>query len=370
MSTISTSSLAVIAFAIMGLSCGGSRTALSPCGPVCSASSFVYGTTSGTSQVLFFPVAQNGTLSSPASLPGPALSAGITVSLSRELFVADHIQGKLYTYVRNSSNQYSAGPGSPYQIASGPGLEGIALTPDSKSLYVEDFNQGVFGYSIAADGSLTLIPGSPFGGGGYAQPVVDGTGKFLILAGPIAVTVLQIDSTTGALHPTGNFVTLPASSLITTGMAAMAPGTNYLYVALASANAIAAYAMDTTSGALTLVSGSPFTAGQLPLTLTASQSGTLYVVNSGDSTLSALSIDKNTGSLTAVPGSPFSAAWAGGVPAILSSQYFYVASVNNIFSPTVNAVLGYSIGSGGSLTPLNGSPFPTGAQLRGGLAAF
>ena len=41
--------------------------------------SFVYATTNAR-QVLIFPAAQNGTLSTPASVPGPAITGGVSRS--------------------------------------------------------------------------------------------------------------------------------------------------------------------------------------------------------------------------------------------------------------------------------------------------
>jgi hypothetical protein len=85
--------------------------------------------------------------------------------------------------------------------------------------------------------------------------------------------------------------------------------------------------------------------------------------------VSALAWDKNTGALSeTISGSPFSAPFGAGLAA-LNGQFLYVASVNNVLSPFVNEILGYSISPSGALTPLSGSPYQAGTQLWGGIAA-
>src|SRR5713226_8694394 len=109
--------LIVIATLLLLSSCGTTSHPM-PCGmPVaCTEQSFVYATT-GAGQILIFPVSQSGTLGAPASVPGPAIAGGnIAVSPTHELFVADHILDTLSAFVENSSNQYSAAPGSPYSL--------------------------------------------------------------------------------------------------------------------------------------------------------------------------------------------------------------------------------------------------------------
>ncbi len=79
----------------------------------------------------------------------------------------------------------------------------------------------------------------------------------------------------------------------------------YAYVANASGNSISAYTVDTTTGALIPMVGSPFgAAGNLPVSITVNSVGTVaYAANFTDHTVSAYPIDPNTGAL--LPGTPY-----------------------------------------------------------------
>lgn len=353
--------------------CGGSTFCplSSACGcgtpTVCSAQSYVFATTNA-SGVLALPVAQNGGLGTPVSLPGPNLSGGISVSLPlRELFVADHVMDKLYAF---TSGSLAAAPGSPYSLATSNGfLEGVAATPNGKFVYVVGLAGTISGFSIGSDLSLTPIPGSPFPV--TAQSVAAATetsSKFLFVMNSSSVSAFTIDPATGALAAAGMPIALSASALATPEMAATAPGSNFLYVAVNGTNHVDGFSFDTNTGVLTSVNGSPFPVGTGPLALTATAS-TLYVIDSLGGTISALAWDKSTGAISEITGSPFSAPYGSGLTS-LNGQYLYVTSVNNVSPPFVNEILGYSINSSGSLTPLSGSPFPASVPLWGGLAAF
>jgi 3-carboxymuconate cyclase len=364
---------ACMAWLLLLSGCGGT-THVIPCAgvsDVCVLQRFVYATTAAN-ELLIFPVSQTGTLGSPSSLPGPAITGGrIAVSpSSRELFVADHVLDTLSAFVVNVNNQYSPAPGSPYSVSGTGSLESVAVTADGKFVYVVGLGGRVSAFSIASNGSLAPIPGSPFPiATNSVDAVTDAAGKFLFIVSASNISGFAINSSTGALTSTGTPVALPGLTLPTPAMAATTPGaSSFLFVALNGANSVAAFSFDSTTGVLAPVSGSPFAAGTGPISVTTTTSA-LYVTNSGDGTMSAFTWDKNTGALTAVNGSPFSAPWGAGL-ASLNGQYLYVASVNNVFPPFANSILGYSINASGAVTPLSGSPYPAGVQLWGGIAAF
>jgi 6-phosphogluconolactonase len=139
----------------------------------------------------------------------------------------------------------------------------IAIDPSDTFLYASDQDQSVWGFRISPqDGTLSSIPGSPF---------VTGSQPF----------GLQVD-------PSGKF----------------------LYVALSNSNGIAAFTIDSASGALTQVSGSPFPTGPIPFTqtyaLTVHPSGKfLYAFNFNGNTVASFTINSSTGVLTSITGSPF-----------------------------------------------------------------
>ena len=80
----------------------------------------------------------------------------------------------------------------------------------------------------------------------------------------------------------------------------------FAYVTIPALNEIAGFSIDSASGTLTPLAGSPFPAGQGPSATAESDGGYfLYVVNAGSSTLSVYSIDQTSFALTPVSGSPF-----------------------------------------------------------------
>jgi 6-phosphogluconolactonase (cycloisomerase 2 family) len=70
-----------------------------------------------------------------------------------------------------------------------------------------------------------------------------------------------------------------------------------LFVPQRTANAIAAYAIDQTSGALTSAPGSPFAAGNSPSAVGDPSGRFLFVSNAVSGTVSSYSINATTGAL-------------------------------------------------------------------------
>jgi 6-phosphogluconolactonase len=357
--------LVVASAPLLVLSGCGSGRSQPPC-QTCTlqVQGFVYAATQ-TGQVQVLPVAANGSLGAPASLAGPQVPGGIAVSHStHELFLSDHIFNNLYAF-NDVANQYSPVQGSPFPLTSSTGFfESVAIRPDGKFAYVIGLSGGITGLSIAANGSVAPISGSPFPAPtNSVAAVTDSAGTFLFVVSSSAISVFTIDSASGTLTTTGAPVSLPGATLSTAGMAAVTPSPgNFIYIALAGANSLAAFSFDAT-GTLKPVNGSPFAVGAGPLNITATPS-TVYAMNSLDNTISALAWDSATGALTQINGSPFSAQGGSGDLASLHDEFLYIPN------PSANAIVGFSITPGGALTPLPGSPFPAGAQPRGVLAAF
>jgi 6-phosphogluconolactonase len=135
-----------------------------------------------------------------------------------------------------------------------------------------------------------------------------------------------------------------------------------------SPNSISAFSAAAT-GALSPVPGSPFLTGgngagggffASDRITTAVVKDFLYAANSGSNNVSAFAINPSTGVLTAVPGSPFATGGiADGIGISLTAtpdDKFLIAANGASMNITV-----FSVGANGSLTPVAGSPFPTGA---------
>jgi DNA-binding beta-propeller fold protein YncE len=133
----------------------------------------------------------------------------------------------------------------------------------------------------------------------------------------------------------------------------------FLFVANRLSNNISAYSVDSTTGALTPVSGSPFAAGTDPYSLALDRLGNfLYAANQGSNNVSAFSINGSTGVLTPVNGSPFA---AGTGPDSIrvdgTGEFIYVVNggSNNVSAYAIN-------GATGALTPISGAPFAAGSE--------
>jgi 6-phosphogluconolactonase (cycloisomerase 2 family) len=177
--------------------------------------------------------------------------------------------------------------------------------------------QGVYAFTIdAGTGTIAPIAGSPFAASttsspGYTQAAtlmaVDQTNKFLYVSTSKGIYAYTIDQSTGALTliPGSPFaVTVTGSWTI-----AITPTNSYLYQLQASSNtSIYAYSVNQTSGVLTPVSGSPFSAGTCgtmvppgtvgipgPDNMTIASAGKFMYDNCG-----IYSIDESTGAIAQV----------------------------------------------------------------------
>jgi DNA-binding beta-propeller fold protein YncE len=325
-----------------------------------------------TGQVAAFAVQQNGALGTPDLVAGPLVGGSIAVSSSsHEAFVADALSGNLFAFNQTQANQILPAPGSPFSLTANPGLlEGVAVRPDGKFAYVVGLSGEIIGLSIKSDGSVGPISGSPFPLPALADKVVtDSSGALLFAVGDFGISVFTIDPTTGALTSAGDPVSMPGPFLSGFGAAAVTPSAKFLYVTLRESNSVAAFSFDL-RGKLQPVNGSPFPVGAAPSSLTATAQ-VVYVLNSGDNTISALEWNSTTGAITPISGSPFNAQGASGDIAVVNGQFLYVPtpfSLKNFTGlnmPAESAVAGFSIDGSGALAPLQGSPFQVELPLLG-----
>ena len=161
-------------------------------------------------------------------------------------------------------------------------------------------------YTIDTSGLLTPVAGSPFPTGTKPTSlIVDPNGAFLYVAnnGSADVSVYSINTANGALLSAG----LPLAA--GNGPAALTiDPRNHLFVANQTDGTVSVFTIAST-GLATTVSGSPFSVGAAPFSVKTDPNGNfLYVVNSSGNDVTVLAIDSATGSLTPIAGSPFGAA--------------------------------------------------------------
>ena len=230
-------------------------------------------------------------------------------------YVANFHSGNISAFLINpNSGALYEVAGSPFTVA--PCLTFIAVEPSGRFAYVvhaspDYLSDQISGYSIdATTGALRRLAGSPF---------VTGTPSYDSFAS------ISFD-------PSGKFA----------------------YVANGTMDKIAAYSVDTETGALTEVAGSPFPAGYGPVSIAVDPAGKFaYVANGRSYNISAFSVNSATGALTEVPGSPFPGGFSlASIAVDPSGKYAYATAFSD------NRVLEYSVNTEtGVLTQLAGSPY-------------
>jgi 6-phosphogluconolactonase (cycloisomerase 2 family) len=240
-----------------------------------------------------------------------------------------------------------------YVYAAGSSPLSLALTPSQKFLYVGgNGSVGLQGYAVnAGSGQLTPLPTIPFISSLF-QVAVEPAGKFLVTASGSSIQSYEINGNTGALQAAG---TISGSSPIAL---AIHPSGKFVYGVDVNNNEITALSLDSNTGALVPIAGSPFpTNSQNPFAAAIDPAGNfLFVPNVNGANITVFAIDSTTGALTEIAGSPFP---TGNSPYAVavgpSGQFLYVG---NLSDKTVSAFVINS--ATGSLSAVTGSPFATG----------
>ena len=222
-------------------------------------------------------------------------------------------------------------------------------------VYREDPNSGV----------LTQIAGSPYSvGAGAHSLVLHPSGKFMYVANPgqggtgendISLFTIASDGTLTEVTPRTSVA--PLASL--PQLLVMDPGGAFLYVLNAGSNNISVFSIDSSSGALTQVAGSPFAIGLAPLNMQIAPSGAyLYVsvaggtIGTNDGSIASFSVNGGVLSLaglTTTDGvNPY------GLVVNAAGTYLYAANT------TSGSISIFSIGATGSLAEVQGSPIAAG----------
>jgi 6-phosphogluconolactonase len=255
-----------------------------------------------------------------------------------------------------NSGVLTALSGSPF--AAGSAAQSLVVHPSKKFLYVANSGENdVSLFTISSTGSLTEVTPRPTVGTTPILLAMDTAGSFLFVANagsPSSISVFSINSSSGALTQVQGSPFL--IGLLPLNMK-LSPSGGFLYVSGAgSPGVVEAFSLN--GGKLSLVAGSPFNAGTNPYGLAIDPSGAhLYAANFSDNSISEFTIGSD-GALTAMSGSPLGESFSAPVSLLVdpSGKYLYVANEGS------SNIAAYTIGSGGSLTILSNSPFTTGSQ--------
>jgi YD repeat-containing protein len=266
--------------------------------------------------------------------------------------------GYLFDHIARSDHN-SAGTGI---VTDSAGKFAFVTNSNSDSISAFTINPG--------SGGLTPVAGSPFAvvpGASSAQipqaVAVDPMGRYLYCANRAGASIsgFAINATTGAL-------TLVPGSPVVGGSGgppreapvslAVDPAGKFVFVAENGVNQVSVYSINQQTGSLTEITGSPFPAGNSPAQIVVHPSGNfVYVANSGEGTVSQFSVNLSTGALTAV-GKVSVGPINLEAPLALSpsGQFAYVLNPASVLAFSIDS-------SSGALTPVAGSPFPTNLDL-------
>lgn len=219
--------------------------------------------------------------------------------------------GKVYGYAQNPvTGALISTTGSPYSVAANNQTYGTVISPNNQFLYAANVSSGtVTTYRIdPLDGHLTIV-GTPTASGA-ASPnglFFHPSGNFLYVTnqGGNSVSAFAVASdgtlsaVTGSPFSAGTATTLNGLVVDSTG--------RFLYVAsMGGVGGVVGYSIDSTTGALTLIPGSPFrnTTGGYANTgdgITIHLNGRwLYMGLTGVKRVAAFDIDQTTGALTGI----------------------------------------------------------------------
>lgn len=272
--------------------------------------------------VLFLALlsASCGTSSNSSSAPAANHSAYISLPDDGSI---------LNLQITGTTGDITKGPQTPQVQGTSP--TGMALLPSKQFLYVANSRANTISiFAIALDSSLALT-GAPTPAGNVPNiAVIDPSGSYLL-----------VSNNQGSNNSGGD---------------------------------ISVYSIDTSSGALTEVAGSPYPANANPTNMVFTHSGQfLYVTNPGLGMVSAFAFcptqfasqpqcaSANGNMLTEVADSPvISGSGASDLIVDGSDRFLYVTNPSAINPPpsiTLGNISGFNIGSTGALTLIEGSPF-------------
>ena len=245
--------------------------------------------------------------------------------------------GSNYIYVANNDTANIAGfsiastglttlSNSPYALGVSPSA--LAITPSNSYVYVSTLAGGIYAYSVGSGGVLTVANGGSAVVSGIS-PVslsVDATGNWLLAVDPTpAAYVFAINTTNGTLTSQGS---VPLAAGSSPYQMTIAPNNSLVYASLGTGG-VAILTFNATTGVLTNTNQvlKPKQSLAADQGLTVNPTSTfLYVAETGVNGVRVLSIGTN-GALTEVTGSPYTTGTGPSAVFIDSTgSYLYVTN--------------------------------------------
>jgi 6-phosphogluconolactonase (cycloisomerase 2 family) len=244
------------------------------------------------------------------SPPAPAgFVSLVTDPTGQYLYATVAQQPSIYAYAIGTGGTLTPLPNSPFAAASFP--VALALDPSGPRLYAANMQDGnISGYAINSDGSLTSLSGSPFSvvapGAGLDDLVAAPGGGFLYAHAGVGtgsgIYAFSINSQSGALTAlAGNPYDSPQN-----GPSSLALGLSgaFIFLANVNSNAMSVATINTTTGAPSVVAGSPFPGGGITGQIAPDALGA-FVYTAGSGSISGFAFNSTTGALSVLPTSPY-----------------------------------------------------------------
>lgn len=253
-----------------GSDCGGASLAITPDGK------FLYVENPDSYNLTTFSVAEDGTLNSLGLTSLPNFSDGVQVAPNGKfLAVAFFYINKVAMFSIGKTGALTQVPGSPFAVRYGGNAAGVSFKCNSRFLFTGEANDtqtAVDAFSVAKDGSLTEILGSPFAF--FDNEAVNSNvvlyksfGQLLFVSNQDSHTVVDFKVDSQGLLAAGPNSPFPIGpGGIATGMASNSVGnfeshkTGHLLYVARKQGTVAVFTVGT-DGTLTQVTGSPFPTG-------------------------------------------------------------------------------------------------------------
>jgi 6-phosphogluconolactonase len=347
--------------------CGSSDGNSPPPPPPPSTTHFAYVSNSDSNTISAYKMdSVSGGLTSIPGSPSGTVDAplGLALNPTADLLAAGNLNGGGMSVFRvdKASGAITTVPGSPFSTTGGGFPLASEFHPTGKFLYSGmqvSTTSNICAFSVeASTGALTSVPGSPFagqpslGGGGVNSIALHPTGNFLYVSGAfLGITAYAVDSGTGVLTQLPGSPFIPAGSFLNSKIV-VHPSGNFLYMADFDADGVRVFPITTDGSVAAEIAGSPFASGTGPRGITLDPKGKFaYVINDGDSSVSAFRVDAGSGALT-LAGTSNTGVGPFALTVESSGKFLYVTNQSD------GNVSAYSIdASTGSLTAIAASPF-------------
>ena len=282
--------------------------------------------------------------------------------LARPLIIAVSLSAALVLIPL--AGAWTPAPGSPF--GSAPTAESAAFNSSGSLFAVGDMGGGLYEYTVApSTGAMTPTSWSPFAtGGGISQVAYSPSGKFMVVAQPVADDIAIYNVQTPSSPPTLVGGTGFDVGVEPFGVAFNQAGT---LLAVTDFNNGELYVFHFNDSTAAISSDSGGTLGSHPESVAFSPSGNLLAVtNSSGNSISMFTVDA-TGVLTPVPGSPFPTGSGSAPVALAFNPSGTLLATANLLGDSIGV---FSVSAAGLLAQVTGSPFASADDVNPQSVAF